>query len=141
MSTSIATSKKSVLSSTLEVAASEEISLFADAEAARRAQKSLETNLPPSRLENLSLMFAAFGDPTRLKLLFLLCETELSVGDLATISGVSQSAVSHQLSGLRALRLVKARRAGRHTFYSADDEHIVDLLRIGTEHVRENRAD
>lgn len=126
--------KDSVASSEVESS-----SMFVDEKAARRALKKLETKLPPARAEILSSMFAAFGDPTRLKLLFLMCQCELCVGDLAAISGVSASAVSHQLSGLRALRLVKARRAGRNTFYSADDEHIVDMLRLGLEHIREQR--
>jgi ArsR family transcriptional regulator len=131
-----ARSKSKVSASSNET---ESATAFVDEKAARRALKKLESKLPPPRAEILASMFAAFGDPTRLKLLFLMCQSELCVGDLAAISGVSASAVSHQLSGLRALRLVKARRAGRNTFYSADDEHIVDMLRLGLEHVREQR--
>lgn len=130
--------KKKSAPLSLEVSAPNDAK-FVGEKVARRAQKSLEAKLPPLRAEVLAAMFAAFGDPTRLKLLFLLCEAELCVGDLAIISGVSSSAVSHQLRGLRALHLVKTRRAGRNTFYSAADTHIVDLLRLGLEHVREQR--
>jgi ArsR family transcriptional regulator, lead/cadmium/zinc/bismuth-responsive transcriptional repressor len=68
-----------------------------------------------------------------------LAHSELCVCDLATLIGLSESAVSHQLRLLRNLRLVKARRDGRMVFYSLDDRHIITLFRQGLRHVQEGR--
>jgi len=85
--------------------------------------------------QRMAELFAAMGDPTRLRLLLALSHAELCVCDLATVLGVSVSAVSHQLRLLRALRLVKFRRQGRQCFYSLDDYHVEQLLRMGLDHV------
>jgi DNA-binding transcriptional ArsR family regulator len=84
----------------------------------------------------LAELFKALSDPTRLRLLGVLLEGELCVSELATRLGLSQSAVSHQLRGLRQMRLVRVRRAGRQAFYALDDDHIADLFQRGLEHVR-----
>lgn len=88
----------------------------------------------------LGEIFKALGDPTRLRLLTALGQAELCVCDLATLVGISESAASHQLRLLRALRLVRARRDGRMVHYRLDDDHIVRLLAQGLEHVGEARA-
>jgi DNA-binding transcriptional ArsR family regulator len=62
---------------------------------------------------------------------------ELCVCDIATMVGISESAVSHQLRLLRGMRLVRPRRAGRQVYYTVDDHHIVELLRQGLTHVQE----
>lgn len=86
---------------------------------------------------HLADTFSAMGDPMRLRLLFALATDELCVCDLATLLGVSVSAVSHQLRLLRGLRLVKCRREGRLSYYSLDDSHhhVARLLELGLEHV------
>ncbi len=84
----------------------------------------------------LAELFKALSDPTRVRLIGVLARSELSVGELAQRLGLSQSAVSHQLSGLRQMRLVRVRRAGRQAFYALDDDHIADLFQRGLEHVR-----
>lgn len=85
----------------------------------------------------LAETFRALGDPTRVRILDALSRDELCVCDLATLLGLSESAVSHQLRLLRALRLVRARREGRMMFYALDDQHIVTLVRQGLRHVNE----
>jgi ArsR family transcriptional regulator len=50
---------------------------------------------------------------------------------------MTDSAISHQLRLLRNLRLVKYRKSGKMAYYSVDDEHIEDLLRIAHRHVGE----
>ncbi len=82
----------------------------------------------------LAETFQALSDPTRLKLISALMDTELCVCDLAAVSSMSQSAVSHQLRLLRNLRLVKYRKEGRIVYYSLDDDHIRDLFKRGLEH-------
>lgn len=83
----------------------------------------------------LAEMFKALSDPTRLRIVSLLVETELCVCDLAAALGMEQSAVSHQLRTLRDMHLVRRRRDGRRIFYALDDEHVADLFRRGLEHV------
>ncbi|MBQ3900513.1 MAG: helix-turn-helix transcriptional regulator, partial [Clostridia bacterium] len=78
-----------------------------------------------------------FGDSTRIKILFALFESELCVGDLARLLGLSQSAVSHQLKTLKEAKLVRFRRDGKIIFYSLDDDHVRTILSMGMEHVEE----
>ena len=91
-------------------------------------------------VELLAETFRVLGDPTRVRILDALSHAELCVSDVATLLGLSQSAVSHQLRILRGLRLVRARREGRMVFYALDDDHITGLFREGLRHVEEASA-
>jgi ArsR family transcriptional regulator len=86
-------------------------------------------DLPHERAEQIAQIFAALGDPTRARIVYLLTQGEHSVNVLAEIVGVSPSAVSHHLARLRDVRLVKARRRKQQVFYSVDDEHVSTLYR------------
>jgi len=86
--------------------------------------------------DRLAEVFAALSDSTRLRILSALAHHELSVGDLASMVGMSESATSHQLRLLRALRIVRGRKSGRQVFYSLDDQHIHDLLDRAIIHVQ-----
>ena len=83
----------------------------------------------------LADLFKVFGDPTRIKILYLLLEGELCVNDIAASLGMSQSSISHQLKTLKQHRLVKFRRNGKTIFYALDDEHVVNILNQGLEHI------
>ncbi len=82
----------------------------------------------------VSQTFKALSDPTRIRILNLLCTGEHSVTDIAETLNLSQSSVSHQLRFLKNLRLVKYRREGRTLYYSEDDEHVMNLLKQAIEH-------
>lgn len=84
---------------------------------------------------HLAQTFEALADPTRIRIIAALSHTDLCVGDLAILLGVTQSAISHQLRLMRARRLVKARKEGRLAFYMLDDDHIHDLFHRGLAHV------
>lgn len=88
-------------------------------------------------LAELAELFKVFADPTRLKILSALSETELCVCDLSALLGSSQSAVSHQLALLRASSLVKNRRAGKTVYYSLADSHVRAILLVGLDHIGE----
>jgi len=88
-------------------------------------------------VEAVAEVFKLLGDPTRVRLVDALTHGERCVCDLATLVGMSESAVSHQLRLLRAARLVRVRRAGRMAFYSLDDHHVVGLLHDTRKHVEE----
>ncbi|MEK6579483.1 MAG: metalloregulator ArsR/SmtB family transcription factor [Bdellovibrionota bacterium] len=81
--------------------------------------------------------FQALGDSSRVQLVWALSHSEVCVGDLAVLVGMSQPAVSHHLRTLRNLRLVRVRRDGRTLFYSLDDHHIDQLLKEGIKHVED----
>src|SRR5262245_29019667 len=83
-------------------------------------------------------VFKLLGDPTRVRLVDALTHGERCVCDLATLVGLSESAVSHQLRLLRAAHLVRVRRAGRLAFYSLDDHHVVGLVHDTRKHVEEH---
>ena len=100
----------------------------------RELRKSL---LPYTTLQNLAETFKVLGDPTRLNIIHLLSKEELCVCDLASLLGITNSLVSHQLRILRNLRLVKVRREGQKAFYSLDDDHIRHLFNEGLIHVSE----
>jgi len=69
-------------------------------------------------METLSQSFRALGDPTRLRILRLVAAAPLNVSELVSIVGVAQSSVSHHLSKLRQLGLVREERAAGFTYYS-----------------------
>jgi ArsR family transcriptional regulator len=92
------------------------------------------------QVDRLAETFRALGDPTRVRILDALSRDELCVCEVATLVGLSESAVSHQLRLLRNLRLVRARRDGRMVFYALDDQHIVTLFQQGLRHVDEADA-
>ena len=82
----------------------------------------------------VSQTFKALSDPTRIRILNLLCSAEHSVNELAEKLDLGQSTVSHQLRFLKQLRLVKFRRAGTTLYYSKDDDHVINLLNQAIEH-------
>jgi DNA-binding transcriptional ArsR family regulator len=82
-------------------------------------------------------IFKLLGDPTRVRLVDALSHGERCVCDLATLIGLTESAVSHQLRLLRGARLVRVRRTGRQAFYSLDDHHVLGLVHDTRRHVEE----
>ena len=84
---------------------------------------------------HLADLFSALSDPTRLRIISVLLEGELNVGEIASQLEMSESAVSHQLRGLRQLRLVRHRKNGRQVYYALDDDHVEKLYRLGLDHV------
>ena len=89
------------------------------------------------KLYDLAELFKVFGDSTRIRILYALFESELCVGDMAQLLGISQSAVSHQLKILKDAKLVRFRRDGKIIFYMLDDDHVRTMLSMGMEHVEE----
>lgn len=85
--------------------------------------------------EQIASLFESLSDPTRVRIISSLVDGEVNVGDLVRIIGLSKSAISHQLRGLRDKRVVRARKQGRQVFISLDDEHISELIQRGLDHV------
>ncbi len=89
------------------------------------------------QLFDLAELFKVFGDSTRVKILFVLFESEMCVCDIAQLLGMTQSAISHQLQVLKKSKLVKYRREGKTVFYSLADSHVRTILGQGMEHITE----
>ena len=97
----------------------------------------LEVMPTDEELQSLADFFRIFGDSTRIRILYALSQSELCVCDIASLLGMGQSAISHQLRILKQMRLVKFRREGKSVLYSLADGHIGTILAQGMEHIRE----
>ena len=105
---------------------------------AQHHSHQLQTQMPPAEtLYELAEFYKVFGDCTRIKILYLLFESEKCVCDLAELLGVTVSAVSHQLKILKQVKLVKFRREGKTVWYSLADDHVRTILGQGLEHIAE----
>ncbi|KXZ39397.1 transcriptional regulator, ArsR family [Alkalithermobacter thermoalcaliphilus JW-YL-7 = DSM 7308] len=95
-------------------------------------------NMPQDEiLYDLAELFKVFGDTTRIKILYALFSSEMCVCDIASLLGMSQSAISHQLRVLKQARLVKYRKEGKVVYYSLDDDHIKSIFDCGLKHIIE----
>ncbi len=107
---------------------------FIDRDRVHAARRALQDD---SALRTLSEIFKVLGDPTRLKLCLVLSRRELCVSDIARLLGLTESAVSHQLRLLKAMRVVKYRKEGKMTYYMLDDDHVEELIHLSVRHVTE----
>ena len=102
-----------------------------------KVRKGMEIMPDEERVKELAEFYKVFGDPTRIKILCTLFQSELCVCDLAEVTGMTQSAISHQLRVLKQMKLVKNRREGKTVFYSLADGHIQNIISQGMEHIME----
>lgn len=102
-----------------------------------RVENARREAVEESDLDRLAQTFKALGDTTRLKILTALQIQEMCVCDLAALTCLSESAVSHQLRRLKDLALVKPRRDGQIIYYRLDDDHVAGLLDIALSHINE----
>ena len=99
----------------------------------------VQREMPPEeQLYDLADLFRVFGDTTRIKILYVLFESEMCVCDIAQLLGMTQSAISHQLRILKQSRLIKFRREGKTVFYSLADDHVRSIIAQGREHIEED---
>ncbi len=101
-----------------------------------RVRRAKEQEPAAAELGRLADLYKAMGDPNRLRILLALRGGEMCVCDLAALTGVSDSAVSHALRRLKDLALVKNRRDGQMLYYSLDDHHVSQLLAASLEHLQ-----
>lgn len=90
-----------------------------------------------NELYDLAELFKVFGDSTRIRILYVLSESELCVCDLAEELNMTQSAISHQLKILKQNKLVKNRREGKSIYYSLADDHVKTIIAQGWDHIME----
>ena len=95
-------------------------------------------DMPSQRtFDGMAEVFKVLANPTRLKIVDALFREELCTCDLASLLGMSDSAVSHQLRLLRSMRLVRYRRDGKLVYYALDDDHVRQLFQAAREHLEE----
>jgi ArsR family transcriptional regulator, lead/cadmium/zinc/bismuth-responsive transcriptional repressor len=97
---------------------------------------SIET-LTVDKAQRMSEFLGFLADTNRLRIIAILAIQEMCVGDLAIALGMNESAVSHQLRTLRAIRLVNFRKQGRHAFYHLQDRHVLNFYQAVIEHLDE----
>ena len=102
-----------------------------------RLEKVCEKLPDVNELYDLAELFKVFGDSTRIRILYVLFQSELCVCDLAEVLGMTQSAVSHQLKILKQAKLVTGRREGKSVFYALADDHVRSIIDQGKEHIGE----
>lgn len=102
-----------------------------------RLSNQLDQHIPleDQVANHLAELFRALSDPNRLRILSVLVGCEKHVQEISDQVGMSHSAVSHQLRGLRQMQIVRARKQGRLVFYSLADDHVTQLFQVGMDHV------
>ena len=85
----------------------------------------------------VSTLFKVLSDPTRIKIIYLLKDSNLSVNEIKDILNMTQSAVSHQLRVLKDTNLVKCERSGKNVIYGLADNHVYEIFNQAIEHVCE----
>ncbi len=97
-----------------------------------------EQDMPDEEsLYDLAELFKVFGDSTRIRILYVLFESDVCVADIAEALNMTQSAISHQLRILKQAKLVSARRDGKSVIYSLADDHVRTIIAQGQEHICE----
>lgn len=100
--------------------------------------ENINKNMPDiDILYDLADLYRVFGDSTRIRILYVLFESEVCVCDIAAALQMTVSAISHQLRILKSAGLVKYRKEGKVCYYSLADDHVKTIIRQGIEHVTE----
>ncbi len=97
---------------------------------------STPTILSEHLAAHVAELFRAFSDTSRVRILSALMDGEMNITALAQVVGISESAVSHHMRGLRQMHMVQSRRDGKEVYYRVSDEHIIALFQQGVKHVQ-----
>jgi ArsR family transcriptional regulator len=102
----------------------------------KRAMKKIASILDEHSGAHVAELFRAFSDTSRVRIMSALLDGEKNVSALAELIGITESAVSHHMRGLRQMHLVTSRRDGKEVYYSITDAHIITLFKQAVEHIR-----
>lgn len=108
-----------------------------DAERVRAARAAVPSD---GMVDAIAAAFKAISHPTRVRILRALSNGELCVCEISEVLGLSVSATSHQLSLLKAQRLVQSRCDGKQVYYSPSDRFVLVLLTDCAQHLSEEKA-
>lgn len=96
------------------------------------AKKSM---LSSGTYEKVAGFFKIVGDQTRCKIISVLKENEMCVGDISNVLSMTKSSISHQLSKMKEQGVVKSRKEGKEVYYSLDDAHVAEIFELTVEHI------
>ena len=102
-----------------------------------KVKKAINTIPNKENIEELTEVFKVFSDSTRIKILYTMLDGKICVCNIANILGMTQSAISHQLRILKNSRLVRCEKICKEVYYFLDDEHVLKILDLVLEHVKE----
>ncbi len=88
-------------------------------------------------VSQLADLFSLMGDTSRLRIILCCLHEPISVSDIASQLGLSQSLVSHHLRLLKAARMVRSERRGKQVFYTAADHHVQCVIEDMAAHIAE----
>ncbi|MBY0123119.1 metalloregulator ArsR/SmtB family transcription factor [Bacillus sp. S/N-304-OC-R1] len=98
----------------------------------------LKIKITDQNTKDVTKIFKALADVTRIKIAYaLVLEEPLCVCDMANIAGCSIASASHHLRTLRKLGLAKYEKKGKLVYYSLDDDHVRQLIKIAFIHQKE----
>ena len=99
-------------------------------------EKDILTRMPhENEVTEVSNAMKQLGDPSRLRIFWLLCHCEECVANIASLVDMTSPAVSHHLRLLKAGKLLSCRRNGKEMYYKAADNEIAKILHHTIEHV------
>ena len=99
-----------------------------------QVQEQVSPNVP----ELTSKFFRGLGDPTRVRILYLLLEGDKNVGELVGLVGSPQGRVSSHLACLRSCGYVISYRDGKNVYYTLADSRVKDLLELAQRILTDN---
>ena len=88
-------------------------------------------------IDRAAEIFKLCSDSTRVGILCALCSHSLCVCEIASVLGMSSSAISHQLRLLKQMGIISARRMGKSMYYSIADRHVEEMFSLALNHARE----
>lgn len=94
------------------------------------AEAPFQLSEAPSEAELVAKYFRALGEPTRLRILELLADQELSVGQIVERLHLTQPKVSNHLACLRWCGFVVSRREHRVVYYRLADERVMGAIEL-----------
>lgn len=91
------------------------------------SQKNLSPKQMELLFEKVSQFFAVLAEPSRLRILYALCQGEKSVSQVIEVSGSSQANVSRHLGSLHQAGILRRRKVGTTVYYSICDEVTLEM--------------
>jgi DNA-binding transcriptional ArsR family regulator len=80
--------------------------------------------------EEVSHYFFLLSEPTRLKILYALCDGEQPVGAIVKQIEANQANVSRQLNMLYQAKILQRRKDGAQVYYRIEDQNAIQLCRV-----------
>lgn len=99
-----------------------------------RDEFNLKNYMPQRhKVKELSNLFYAFSDDTRLRIIILLTLKTLCVGDISLVLNINQTTVSHQLKILKSFNIVACDKVGKNVVYYIANPTIEEILNVGAD--------